>query len=274
MPPTLSFQRTPVTIILMCVMGLIEVLSLVDEGGRERFYQVLGISFQVWGWQLWRPFTSALLHVDLIHAAFNIYWLSIFGAAIENHYGPGRMLGMVALFAIGSIMPEYAWQYERPITWIAGFSGVNYGLFGFLFVGRRYQSDFFYACSPLTVQLLVAWFFLCIFLTAIDAWTVANVAHGAGFVLGYLLGQSVFRVSGRNIWRAALGVATAAVLLLLVWCPWHVGFQLMKRHRPPYRPLLQRTLEEPLAAVQSHRPPLADGVTPGCGEDGGLHRLG
>lgn len=244
MPPALSFQRTPVTIILMAVMGLLEVLSILDQDARLRFYVALGITQQVWGWELWRPFTTTLLHGDLLHAAFNIYWLAIFGAAIESNYGPGRMLGMVALFAFCSMMPEYAWNYERQITPIVGFSGVNYGLFGFLFVGRRYRSDFAYACNPMTVQLLIAWFFLCIFLTAIDAWNVANVAHGAGFVFGYLLGQSVFRIRGRNAWRAATMAATAAVLLLLIWCPWHAGFRAMKHHRPPYRPLLERTLEE------------------------------
>jgi membrane associated rhomboid family serine protease len=251
MPPTISFQRTPVTIILMCVMGLIEVLSLTDEGARLRFYQALGLTQQIWGWELWRPFTTTLLHADVLHAAFNIYILSIFGAAIENRYGPGRLLGMVAFFALCSTMPEYAWNYQRQITWIVGFSGVNYGLFGFLYVGRRYQSEFFYACSPMTVQIMIAWFFLCILLTAIDVWNVANVAHGAGFVFGYLLAQSVFRVRGRTAWRAALGVATAAVLLMLVWCPWHEGFKAMKHHRPPYRPLLKRTLEERPAVAQA-----------------------
>jgi len=251
MPPTISFQRTPVTIILMCVMGLIEVLSLTDEGARLRFYQVLGITQQIWGWELWRLFTTTLLHADPLHAFFNIYILSIFGSAIEYHYGPGRTLGMVAFFALCSTMPEYAWNYERQITQIVGFSGVNYGLFGFLLVGRRYQSDFYYACPPMVVQILIAWFFLGILLTAVAKWDIANVAHGAGLLFGYLLGNSVFRVRARNAWRAALGVATAAVLLMLVWCPWHAGFKAMKHHRPPYRPLLKRTLDEQPAVAQA-----------------------
>lgn len=249
MPFALDFQRTPVTIILMSVMGLLELLSQIgpfqgDVEARNRFYQVLGLTYQIWGWELWRPFTTTLLHADLIHAVFNIYFLVIFGAAIENWVGSGRMLAIVLLFAYGSTMAEYTISnYHHPKAGMVGFSGVNYGFFGLLLVGRRYRTDFAYICNPTTVQLLIGWFFLCILLTMMKVWNVANTAHGAGFIFGYLLGQSIFTIRRRALWRAATVVATVAMLGTLLWCPWHAGFQLMKRHPAPYRPLLQRAVE-------------------------------
>ena len=100
-----------------------------------------------------------------------------------------------------------------------------------------------YICNPTTVQLLIGWFFLCILLTMMKVWNVANTAHGAGFIFGYLLGQSIFTIRRRALWRAATVVAAVAMLGTLLWCPWHAGFQLMKRHPAPYRPLLQRAVE-------------------------------
>ena len=63
-----------------------------------------------------------------------------------------------------------------------GLSGVVYGLFGLLWVLSRRDSRFRDAMDRQTVQLMVAWFFLCIVLTITGAWKVANVAHGAGCV--------------------------------------------------------------------------------------------
>ncbi len=242
MPFPLSLQKTPVTIILLAVIGLLEVLCIVDEDARLRFYNdTLGINAYIWGWQLWRPFTTTLLHANFVHAAFNMLWLATFGAVIENWAGSLRYLLITIALAVLSILPEYVISnFRPPQIMIVGFSGVVYGYFGILLVGRKYRTDFAMACNPNTVQLLIGWFFLCIVLTALDVWQVANVAHGAGWLFGVLLGLSIFRVQQRPLWIPITGIASAAVLGLLLWCPWHFGFQHMKRFPARGRPLLQR----------------------------------
>src|SRR5690606_268473 len=42
--------------------------------------------------QPWRLVTSALLHVDFVHLAFDVYWVWRFGSAIERRFGHLRTL--------------------------------------------------------------------------------------------------------------------------------------------------------------------------------------
>ena len=37
--------------------------------------------------QLWRLVTSVLPHLDIIHLAFNLYWLWVLGTTVERVYG-------------------------------------------------------------------------------------------------------------------------------------------------------------------------------------------
>ena len=134
-----------------------------------------------WWREPWRFLTPALFHGNLLHLLFNLYWLWLFGTQIEDEFGHGLTLGIYALLAAGSTAAERALFHGG-----VGLSGVNYGLFGLLLVLSRTDPRFRDAIDRQTVQLLVGWFFLCIVLTVMNVWGVANVAHGAGFILGAL----------------------------------------------------------------------------------------
>ena len=167
------------------------------------------IGFDDWWREPWRLLTPALFHVDLIHLLFNLYWLWVFGSQVEGEFGPGRTLGIYVLLAIGSATAEQAVFFGG-----VGLSGVGYGLFGLLWVLSRTEPRFRDAIDRQTIQLLVGWFFLCIVLTVANVWKVANVAHGAGFVLGGLLGWTIGARSIRL--RLRNGAVLGAVLLLFV----------------------------------------------------------
>ena len=40
--------------------------------------------------QLWRLATCIFPHVDILHLAFDVYWLWVFGATVEKVYGHAR----------------------------------------------------------------------------------------------------------------------------------------------------------------------------------------
>jgi hypothetical protein len=142
--PEINFKRTPATLIIMAVAVALEVVCTIDDlqgGGRRLAYcnDYLGILPLIWMGELWRPFTSTLMHGDLLHAGFNVYWLLIFGAALENHLGSYRTLGLIVLLGYVSMLPEYvigSYHREQPIM-IVGLSGIVYGLFGMLWIGRH-----------------------------------------------------------------------------------------------------------------------------------------
>jgi len=240
--PEINFKRTPVTLIIMAVAVALEVVCSFDDpqgGGRRLAYynDYLGILPRIWAGELWRPFTSTLMHGDLLHAAFNVYWLLIFGAALENHLGSYRTLGLLVLLGYVSMMPEYVigsfhldLRREDPIM-IVGLSGIVYGLFGMVFIGRRWRPEFEAVCSTLTAQILMGWFFLCIVLTYAGYMRVANIAHAAGFIFGVLYGQAVFERRHRRRWTIAAIIASGLVLSTLIVCPGHSGYEHVKRTR-------------------------------------------
>ena len=51
--------------------------------------------------QLWRLFTPALLHSNVLHIAFNMYALYVFGTRLEPVYGHARFLMLYLLGAFG-----------------------------------------------------------------------------------------------------------------------------------------------------------------------------
>ena len=102
-----------------------------------------------------------------------------------------------------------------------------YGLFGILWMGRRWRPEFRAACDDDTVRLLIVWFFLCIALTWFDIMPVANVAHGAGMVFGVVYGLAIYSPRHRKPWIALAVAASALVLATMIACP---GYPLYEQH--------------------------------------------
>ena len=162
------------------------------------------------GSEPWRLLTSALPHADILHLAFNLYWLVLLGTTVETSFRPLRTLGVFVLLAAAS----GAWQLAASGGGI-GLSGIGYGLFGMLWVLARTDPRFHGAVDRGMVELFVGWFVLCLVLTFTGFWQVANAAHAAGAVAGALLGAAASRGVRR---RAAFGAA--AVLFLAAAIGW------------------------------------------------------
>lgn len=191
------------------VVGGLALLSLaVTVAGWAKLVDVspLMATPAIWEGQVWRLFTAILIHADFMHLAFNLYWLWVLGSVVEEAFGHLRALGCVLFLAIGSMAPEYALLHGG-----VGLSGVGYGLAGMLWVLSTRDERFRGAMDRDTAVLFVAWFFICILLTVTSVYPVGNIAHGAGAVLGALLGLAV---SARRVRGAA--VALAVLLPLAV----------------------------------------------------------
>jgi membrane associated rhomboid family serine protease len=250
--PELYFKRTPVTLIIMAVAVALEVVCTIDPDRREYFYDDLrlGMLSLIWAGELWRPLTSSLLHSGLIHAAFNMYWLAVFGGVLERRFGSYRFLGLIVLLAYVSAMPEFLYDnYNQPVDQQiggVGFSGVGYGLFGMLWVGRRWRGELREVCDEGTVRLFIGWFFLCIVLTYLNMMPVANIAHGTGCLFGVLYGLAVFTPRHRRRWIALAVVASGLVLSTLIAFPGHRGYEHIRQRRQMEMILEQVPAGEPV----------------------------
>ena len=136
--------------------------------------------------ELWRLVTSILPHVDVLHLIFNVYWLWVFGSIVEQVYGHFKTAALILLFAVGSGAMEFAFADGG-----VGLSGVGYGLFGLLWILSLSDPRFQDAVDRKTIELFVFWFGLCIVTTVTKIMPVANIAHGAGALLGVLTGVAI-----------------------------------------------------------------------------------
>ena len=66
-PVAIDFNRTPVTLIIMAVSVALDLVCTFDHPRRNFYYNdaQLGIWIQIWEGQLWRPFTTTVLHGGL-----------------------------------------------------------------------------------------------------------------------------------------------------------------------------------------------------------------
>lgn len=231
--PTIDFQRTPVTLILTAVALAMELVCTLDPdpGDPRRHYLYnelqLGIWWQVWEGQLWRPFTTTLLHGSLLHAAFNIYWMITLGTAIEHRIGSPRYFVFIVVVAYFSTMGQF---YFSP-NGIVGLSGVVYGLFGLMWIGRKYVSEWYWICNDDTVRLMVGWFFFCFVLSYLGIMRVANIAHGAGLAMGWAIGGAAFDRTYQWPYRVAVGLMVATCIALLIAAPGNAQYDALQQQR-------------------------------------------
>lgn len=248
--PEMDFRRTPVSLIIAAVAVALEVVFTFDEPRRIFYYnQYLGILPSIWEGQIWRPFTTALVHGNLIHAAFNVLVFLSFGPALEVRFGSYRYLGLVVLLGYLSMLPQFlvSTYAARPVM-IVGLSGIIYGLFGILLVGRRWHRDLAEVCDANTVQFLIFWLFLAILLSYLGMLPVANTAHVAGLLFGVLFGLALFDEPHRIPWRVLAVVAAFAVLATLIAAPGHMGYEHIKQRRQ-----LEQRLEQFQAPQEQKR---------------------
>ena len=123
----------------------------------------------------------AFQHANILHLAFNLYWLVHLGPVAEQALGGRQFLAFVAVTAIASNAAQYYASGPRFL----GLSGVVYALVAFLWVAQP-------AALRAVAQFFAAWFCVCVALTAAGVMRVGNASHGAGALAGYLLGRLFF----------------------------------------------------------------------------------
>jgi GlpG protein len=206
----LTSGRLTVALIVICVL-----VSLLSGGGHDpKIVQALSIApyssigegrflppglQPILQGQVWRLVTPIFLHFNIWHLLFDMYMLYCLGSPIERRRGPLRYLSLVLILAVVSNLVQYYFghpvQDGGELKWIhlpffGGMSGVDYGLFGYIWMKARFQPELGLRIDPSTVVFLMVWFFLCMtpVIDYIVGSGVANGAHAGGLIAGMLLG--------------------------------------------------------------------------------------
>jgi GlpG protein len=142
--------------------------------------------------EVWRLFTPVFLHFGLIHLLFNLLCLKDFGSVVEKEHGPLRYLIFFLVVGVLSNVAQYWVMGPR----FGGYSGVLFGLLGWLWVYPRVHTKAESFLPKSSVVMLLLWFFLCLFGVIPH---VANSAHAAGLVLGMATGVVLGSLDRRGL---------------------------------------------------------------------------
>ena len=131
--------------------------------------------------QVWRLVTPIFIHFNFLHIAFNMMMLKDLGTLIESRFGGRYLAALVLVSAVLSNIGQYFWS--GPI--FGGMSGIDYALFGFVWIRAKCDPRANWRINPSAVYQIIGWFVIC--LVGIIPY-VANVCHGVGLVVGMAWG--------------------------------------------------------------------------------------
>lgn len=136
--------------------------------------------------QLWRLITPIFIHFGLMHLVFNLTMTWQLGEIIERRFGWRWFLGLVTMLAVVSNLA----QFYTAGPGFGGLSGVLYGLFGYFWIGSKFNPHFGFQINPSAVKILLGWFVLCWFnfFGLLGNIQIANMAHTGGLLTGMVLG--------------------------------------------------------------------------------------
>lgn len=194
------FSRLPpVTKGLLIANGLMFLLQLVL--GNEPFSPLvlwpLGIDGNLFsqGFLPWQLLTYGFLHGSVMHLAFNMLALAMFGSQVEHIWGQRRYLTYYLVCVAGAALFQLAvgwWTLSQggQAYPTLGASGGIFGLllaYGLMFPNQRVMLLF--PPIPMKARTLVILYAVAELLLGLNGWQpgVAHFAHLGGMVFGWLL---------------------------------------------------------------------------------------
>jgi len=166
------------------------------------------------GWW-WTLITAIYLHGSLLHIVFNLLWVRQLAPAVEELFGPGRL---VVIFTVSGVA-GFVLSNVASGEWTIGASGAVFGLLGAMVAyGRSRGGTFGTAVFRQYGQWAALMFIFGFFMGRVNNW-----GHAGGFVGGYLAALAVGhgeRRTERGLDRvAALATAglTVVAFALALW---------------------------------------------------------
>lgn len=124
----------------------------------------------------WTLLTAIYLHGNLLHIVFNVLWIRQLGPAVEELYGPARLLVIFTLSGItGFVLSNLV-----GVAFTVGASGAIFGLLGAMVAFGRRRGGLF---GTMMLRQYGQWA-LIMFIFGFFMAGVNNLAHAGGFIGG------------------------------------------------------------------------------------------
>jgi len=203
--PIVTWALVAINVIVFLVDGAMGGVNLGLFGGGGPLAEAGAVYGPLVAQGEWyRILTSAFLHLGLLHLAFNMYALYLFGPIVEQMYGHVEYLVIYLLCAAGGSVLTIL---LAPNQAAAGASGAIFGLFGLAFVvGRRHKVMLGPQARALLSQvgLLLVVNLVITFSVSGISWTGHVGGMIVGAVIGFLLPPTQVATLG-GMWRTPSG---------------------------------------------------------------------
>ncbi len=193
-----------VSFVLIALNVIAYIAQLATENKTGSVFQRGAMqSYVVADGDYWRLLTAAFLHGSLLHIAFNMYALYLFGPFVEKALGTVRFIAAYLTTAIASSV--FVYWLENPGIPTIGASGAVFGLFGMaLMLLLRAKQDVTTLLVLLAINGVIS-------LQGSISWQ----GHLGGFVAGCILGAA-FAYAPRDRKQLVQVLVFAAVWIAMI----------------------------------------------------------
>lgn len=203
--PTVFKARSRATIIIILVNVLIYALTSYENffiEANDYWVSLCGFipSLAETPSQWYRVFTSMFLHADFFHILFNMYFLYVFGRAVESTLGKLRFLLLYLAAGVFASIFHTAFSFIGGLSAYTvpaiGASGAISGILGaylILYPGTYLLVGWSFIIFPMFFRLKASYYIIFWFATQViygftrTAGSTAVFAHAGGFVAGLAL---------------------------------------------------------------------------------------
>jgi membrane associated rhomboid family serine protease len=221
-----KFPWFTLNLALLCI-ALFFWINTISHFGKvsQETYSLFGApySIEIYQGQFWGLITNSFIHVLWYHLAINIVGLFVFGAFAE------RRLSWHKLFLFGLVASFVTSAFQLTFSDDAGIglSGVNYALFGFIFVKSQHDTRFHVKLKYVMFMLMFIIVLICFYMNYLANWNIGLAAMISGFVWGILVGNYI-EYRTKFFSGMALLFMFGFAISTLFYAPWSSEWQCYK----------------------------------------------
>ena len=185
--------------VVLALIAINVIVFLVDAGDPQVTLRLADNAVLVARGEYYRMLTAAFLHAGLLHLAFNMFGLYLFGSQVEQIVGPARFLALYVLAAVGGSACSHF--FGPAFTYGVGASGAVFGVLGAYFVIARARGlDTSQVGGLIVLNLLIG--------AAVPR--IDNAAHVGGLLTGAAI-AAAYEYAGRLRGTSAVAVQAGAL---------------------------------------------------------------
>lgn len=146
--------------------------------------------------EIWRLFTPALLHHDILHILFNLLWFYMLGVQIERKLKPLKYLSFILLVGVITNTSQYLMSGFN----FMGISGIVCAMITYVWTRIQHapwegyqleKSTFYFICFFVIAFFTIQLFSFLLETASSESYSfgIANTAHLVGALIGFLFGR-------------------------------------------------------------------------------------